>query len=83
MDGNGKGGVELHEVVTLTIAYDRETCLVSVNAQGLPISLAQMMVFEAMEQLQQMRRLAAAQQMKAQLEQQAENARIAAAVRGR
>lgn len=59
-NGNAEHGVERTKVSVLTVIYNHETCQVSFGAMGVPIALAQMMLYEAQTQLEFTRRQAAA-----------------------
>lgn len=58
--GNGNGTDKPREAV-LTLTYNLDTCQVAIGGDPIPVALGQMMLDEAQRQLEQMRRLAAAQ----------------------
>jgi hypothetical protein len=58
--GNGNGVDKAREVV-LTLTYNLDTCQVAIGGDPIPVALGQMMLDEAGRQLEQLRRVAAAQ----------------------
>lgn len=70
-NNNGEHAVDHQRVTVIHVAYNHETCMVSASMKDVPISLAQMMLDEAVRQLDIMRRQAAAMQMRQQLADQA------------
>jgi ATP-dependent protease HslVU (ClpYQ) peptidase subunit len=57
---NGEGAEKPREVV-LTLTYNLDTCQVAIGGDPIHVALGQMMLDEAQRQLEQVRRLAAAQ----------------------
>lgn len=71
-NGNGKPDAEapaLDRIYILTLTFNEHTFQVSIGGEAMPVSLAQMIVGEAMRLLEETRRLDVAQQLKAQMEQ--------------
>ncbi len=77
---NGESGVQHHQVTVITLAYDHETCVVSLGCHDVNLALAQMMVHEATVQLDTMRRQAAAMELKQRIDAAAADAAIRAAI---
>lgn len=80
---NGESGVTHQAVPVMTITVDLVTGLPSYKCTPLPIALWQMWVGEVMKQLEEQRRMMAAQQMRATMEQQARDNALAAALRNK
>lgn len=80
---NGENGVTHHPVAVLTFTLDLTTFQVAIGGQPLPLSLAMMIAGEGMRILEEQRRLAAAQMLRQQLQEQAANDAVAAALRKR
>jgi hypothetical protein len=80
---NGAGGVESTRVTVIHVTFNHDTSEVAIGCKDTPIALAQMMLFEAAQQLEMMRRQAAAMQVREQLLEQAKNQAIADALRNR
>jgi hypothetical protein len=59
----GSNGHEHHKVTVVTVLFDHETCLVSLGIKGVAVGLAQMMIDEAVRQLEFIRRSAVVQEM--------------------
>jgi len=72
--GSDNGCVRVFQKHQLTLVYDTATHQVSIVADGLPLSLAQMICDEGARVLDGMRRMAALGQMQ---KEAAENARVA------
>jgi hypothetical protein len=67
--GNGNGADKPREAV-LTLTYNLDTCQVAIGGDAIPVALGQMMLDEAQRQLEQMRRIAAAQGLAASVAEQ-------------
>ncbi len=80
---NGENGVTHHPVAVLTFTLDLTTFQVAIGGQPLPLSLAMMIAGEGMRLLEEQRRMAAAQMLRQQLQEQAANEAVAAALRKR
>lgn len=80
---NGEHGVTRSKVTVVTLAYDHESCLVSIGVKDSPVGLVQMIVDEARRMLDIQRRQAAAFELQAQIAQAHRDAAIADAVRRR
>lgn len=83
MSDNGEHGVEHVVVPVMTITVDPRTGLPAYKCTALPIAFWQMMVEEVGRQLEEQRRIAAAQQLRAVLQQQAADQAIADSLRKR
>lgn len=83
MDNNGGNGngVTSAKVSVLTLSFNHETQQVEIGGTAMALSLAQMICGEGLRVLEESRRLMAAQQLRAQLAEQEQNARIAASLR--
>lgn len=83
MDNNGGNGngVTSTKVSVLTLSFNHETQQVEIGGTVMALSLAQMICGEGLRVLEESRRLMAAQQLRAQLAEQEQNARIAKALR--
>lgn len=79
---NGEHGVDHQRVTVIQVAYNQETTMVSFSMKDVPISLAQMMLDEAVRQLDIMRRQAAAMQLRQQMVDQQLMDEIAGKARG-
>ncbi len=75
--------IELERISVLELTYNHTTCQVAIGGKPMPISLAQIILGEAMRLLEEQRRLALAQQLQQQAQQALENARIAEMVRNK
>ena len=82
-DARGENGMRTRRVSVVTFTYDHESCLVTIEATGCHLGLAQMIVDEGRRQLETQRRQAAALELQAKVEEARRDAAIAAAVRGR
>lgn len=82
-DDNTENGAARKRVSVVTFTYDHESCLVGIEAAGVHLGLAQMIVDEGRRQLETQRRQAAALELQAKVEEARRDAAIAAAVRGR
>lgn len=80
-NGDGEHGVHTHKTTVLTVVYDHETCLVSLGVKDAPCGLLQMMLNEAMRQLEEQRRAAMAIELQRQMRQAAADQAVADAVR--
>lgn len=65
-------------ITAITIAFDHDTSQVGMNAESVPVALAQMMLDEAVRQLDFIRRRANMQQ----IQQEAADAALAASLTG-
>lgn len=75
-NSNGESCIEHQKVTMLQVLYNHEDCTVSIGAKDVPLALAQMMVFEAAQQLEIMRRQAATMEMLSQRAQAAQTAQV-------
>lgn len=71
MSVNGADAGKGQQVTLIQVAYNHATCLVSLGIQDVPVALAQMMLDEAVRQLDLLRRQAAAMDLRQRLADQA------------
>jgi hypothetical protein len=69
-DHGGGNGEHKARVVRLELTFDLDTCQVLIGGDPISIALGQMMLDEAQRQLEQTRRVAAAQELAANVAEQ-------------